>query len=96
MSEAKFLRWYEQFQQDQDVAKDIFGMTREEIVEYLGEPDMVGCVSRKYKTPSCYQFSDLELFFEKHKDGRLHTLYRENDNFECTLHLRPDDLDWSK
>ncbi len=54
------------------------GMTREEVVACIGEPDDVGGTSRKYRTPSIYKYGEIELFFEQSRDGRLTMAYTED------------------
>jgi hypothetical protein len=47
------------------------GMTREEVVAILGEPQMAGGTSRKYPVPSIYVYPTQELVFEPWKNGSL-------------------------
>ncbi len=47
------------------------GMTREEVVAVLGEPDDKGGTSRKYKTPRIYRYGGMEFWFEPWKSGGL-------------------------
>ena len=39
------------------------GISREELVALLGEPDDVGGTSRKYRTPGVYKYDDVEFHF---------------------------------
>jgi hypothetical protein len=67
----------------QDILKKIHkGMSREEVIKTLGQPDQQGCTSRKYKTPSIYKYGNLELWFEPWKDGKLVNAYIEDENHE--------------
>jgi hypothetical protein len=54
-----------------DLAKLRVGMTRQEVVEAIGEPEDTGGTSRKYKTPSCYKYGEIQLFFQPWKNGGL-------------------------
>ncbi len=95
MPELKFTLGYKHFETDQNGAKDVFGLRREELIEKLGQPDKQGVTSRKYKTPSIYKYLDLEFYFEPESDGRLFLVYREDSEYNCTLNLEPDHLNWS-
>jgi len=59
----------------QTVTKLKMGMTREEVVKVIGEPDDKGGTSRKYPTPRIYKYEDLELWFEPNKNGKLIALW---------------------
>jgi hypothetical protein len=45
------------------------GMTRAELRALLGEPDDVGCISRKYKVPSIWKYGDVEFAFPPAKSA---------------------------
>lgn len=45
------------------------GMTREELVDTLGEPDAKGVTSRKYPTPSVFKYDQVEFHFLPWKNG---------------------------
>lgn len=47
------------------------GLTRDELVSILGEPDDKGAVSRKYPTPSVYKYGDIEYHFTPWKQGKI-------------------------
>ena len=49
----------------------LFGMTRDEVVSAIGEPDAKGASSQKYPTPACYLYGHIELHFEPWKAGRF-------------------------
>ncbi len=49
--------------------QEMLGKTREEVVALLGEPQHKGATSRKYPTPSCYQYGNMELHFQPWKTG---------------------------
>ena len=51
------------------------GMTREQIVTILGQPDAMGITSRKYTTPSIYVYGDTKLWFESWKNGKLYSFW---------------------
>ncbi len=59
------------------LAKVKLGMTREEVVAAVGEPDDKGATSRKYPTPSVYKYGDIELHFLPWKNGTLDTIWDE-------------------
>lgn len=65
-----------------DVKEIPLGLTREEVVSLLGEPDFKGGTSRKYRRPSCYKYGNIELWFGR-KDGKLHSVWDEEN--ECLL-----------
>lgn len=54
-------------------------ITREQVKKLLGEPDMVGGISNKYKTPSIYKYGHIELWFEPYKSGILYTIWDEKN-----------------
>ena len=56
------------------------GMTREEVVAVIGEPDDTGGTSRKYKTPCIYKYGDVEVHFELWKTGGLTLVYKEDQD----------------
>jgi hypothetical protein len=67
------------------LAKIRVGMSREEVVAALGQPDDVGGTSRKYKTPSIYKYGEIELFFEPWNVGKLIMAYTEQDGVGTVL-----------
>lgn len=54
-----------------EISKIKIGMTRDEVMSILGEPDDVGGTSKKYKTPCVYVYGDFELSFLPWKTGTL-------------------------
>lgn len=54
------------------------GMTRQEVLEILGEPETTGGVSRRHNTPSIYKYGCVELHFEQPTTGTLTLVYLEN------------------
>ena len=58
------------------------GMSREEVVAILGEPDKQGGTSRKYNTPSILKYGQIEFIFERWKSGGLVEAY-EADEYGC-------------
>jgi hypothetical protein len=46
------------------------GMTRAELRALLGEPDDVGCISRKYKEPSIWKYGEVEFAFPAARSAR--------------------------
>lgn len=60
------------------LSKIDLGMSREQVITILGEPDFYGGVSRKYKTPSIFKYDDIELHFTPYKNGILVTIWDEN------------------
>lgn len=55
------------------------GMTREEVVRVLGQPDDTGGTSNKHKTPRIYKYCDIELHFTNGRNGLLWMVYKEDD-----------------
>jgi hypothetical protein len=58
------------------------GMTREEVVAVLGEPDDVSTLSRKHRIPAIYKYGDIELYFEPLISGKLWMVYTEVETQE--------------
>lgn len=56
------------------------GMTREEVVSAVGEPDDTGGTSRKHKTTTIYKYGDVEVHFELSKTGGLTLVYKEEED----------------
>jgi hypothetical protein len=54
-----------------DASKISANMTREEVREVFGEPEMVGGTSRKYRTPCVYRYGKIEFHFAPWKSGKL-------------------------
>ncbi len=54
------------------------GMSREEVIAILGEPDDMGGTSRKYRTPCIFKYGEIELFFDPWKSGKLKAVYAED------------------
>ena len=54
------------------------GMTRQEVVSILGEPDEIGGSSKKYQAPSIFKYGEIELHFEQSTHGELRRIYMEN------------------
>jgi hypothetical protein len=46
------------------------GMTRAELRALLGDPDDVGCTSRKYKEPSIWKYGEVEFAFPAARSAR--------------------------
>ena len=61
------------------VEKLRIGMTREDVVRILGQPDDTGGASRKYRTPCIYKYRDIELHFTNGRNGLLWMVYKEDD-----------------
>lgn len=54
------------------------GMTREEVIATIGEPDdmaMTNRYQRKTNRPSIFKYGDLELWFEAEDNGKLVQLW---------------------
>lgn len=58
------------------------GMTRKEIVGVLGEPDDVGGVTRKYKTPSIYKYGIYEFTFGLQKTDGLCWVGYDDESYD--------------
>lgn len=70
------------------LAKVKIGMTRDEVVNILGQPDDMGGTSRKYKTPCVYLYGTIELHFAPWKAGPLIKFYTEDpDKCELVIQL---------
>ena len=61
------------------VEKLRIGMTREDVVRILGQPDDTGRTSCLYETPSIYKYRDIELHFTPGRNGLLWMVYKEDD-----------------
>lgn len=48
-----------------------FGMTRDKLIEILGDSEWIHFTGRKSKFPSIYKYGKVEFYFEEGKDGRL-------------------------
>ncbi len=62
----------------QTVTQLKMGMTRQEVVAAIGEPDDKGFTNRHERQnncPSIWKYEDLELWFESHKNGKLIRLW---------------------
>ena len=44
------------------------GLSRTEVGQVLGAPDVVGGTSRKYRAPAIWKYGDVELHFERQRD----------------------------
>jgi len=56
-------------------------ITRERLVELLGDPDDVGGTSRKYKTPSVYKYGTMEYHFGPRKNDTLWLIGYDDDQY---------------
>ena len=54
------------------------GMTREEVRAVLGEPTDVGCTSRRYRTPACFKYGEIQLFFGPRSGDGLGLVFSED------------------
>lgn len=66
------------FQQLIDDGQLRIGMLRAEVKALLGEPDKVGCTSRRYPTPSCFKYGEVELFFGPRAGDGLTMVFSED------------------
>ncbi len=67
-----------------------FGMTREALIQILGEPD---CISqrRKDKHPTRLEYGDFEFYFVSSQDNRLCAIYLDNfDDIKGNERLKVD------
>jgi hypothetical protein len=64
------------------VGKVRVGMTREEVVAALGQPDDFSVLSRSEHRPAIYKYGDIELYFEPGKAGTLYMAYTEIETKE--------------
>ena len=56
-------------------------MTRQQVVDVLGEPDDKGCFPRKSRLPNIYRYGDIEFHFEPWRAGGLSLAYMEDEQF---------------
>lgn len=63
------------------------GMTRAEVRATLGDPDALGVTSRKYRTPACFKYGEVQLFFGPHAPDGLARVYWEAADGEEHLTL---------
>jgi len=68
-----------------DLSNLRIGMSRDEIVSLLGEPDLKGGTSRKSRSPCVFRYGRIEFLFQPDKSGGLE-LVQEVDEFGS--HLR--------
>lgn len=54
-----------------ELERTLMGLTREKVIEAIGEPKDKGVTSRKYKTPAIFKYKDFELHFEPWKEGTV-------------------------
>lgn len=59
------------------LSKIKLGMTRDEVVAALDEPDAKGGKTRKYPTPCIFKYGDVELHFQPWKNGKLAMVWDE-------------------
>jgi len=55
----------------------LFGLTREQVRERLGEPNDVGLTSRRYKTPRLWLYGTVEVYFGK--DGLVDLIFDDDE-----------------
>lgn len=46
------------------------GLTRQAMLDIMGEPDSVGVTSRKYRVPSIFKYGPYQIFFVDSKGNR--------------------------
>ncbi len=47
------------------------GITREQLIELLGEPHDISCPTKRNKIPVIYKYNEIEYHFLRGKDGTL-------------------------
>lgn len=67
-------------------------MTRPEVKALLGEPCDVGCTSRKYRTPSCFKYGEVQVFFGPRARDGLTMVFSEEPDGEDPVVLLSSDL----
>jgi len=69
------------------LARVNLGMSREQVVAALGQPDSMGGTSRKHRTPSIYKYGNTELWFGPQNKDTLYGIW--NEETETLLASRP-------
>ena len=78
MATIQFNEWWQKFKRTGDICPVRLGMTRDELSAVLGQPDGIGGITRKQKTPLAWKYMDLEFYFgPKNTDG-LYCIYRDD------------------
>lgn len=57
--------------------QSLLGLTREQLIEVLGEPDLIAATTRKYKYPLIYRYGNIEYNFTREREGILVEVFDE-------------------
>jgi hypothetical protein len=54
------------------------GLTRDEVDDKLGPPDLIAATTRKYKNPLVYRYGSIEFNFMPSRDGVCISVFDES------------------
>ncbi|PWU20403.1 MAG: hypothetical protein C5B50_03990 [Verrucomicrobia bacterium] len=77
MASDAFKSWWASFSETGDICPVKLGCTREELRCLFGEPDAVGVVSHKRKTPAIWKYGELEFHFGRKPSDTLWLIYSD-------------------
>lgn len=80
MPNDTFNAWWLKFRATGDICPVRLGCTREDIRALLGEPDDVGCFSRKHKVPQIWKYGTLEFHFGPKSNDLLTLIYSDSED----------------
>jgi hypothetical protein len=66
------------------------GLTKDQVIELMGQPDMVGGTSRKYNRPSIFKYGNVEVHFARKLPALSDLIYIEN--YPVGAHTRLPEL----
>ena len=71
-------RWLARFRETGDIHPVRLGMSREELIVVLGEPDDTGAASRRRRTPAILVYGSLEFHFGTSVGDGLVCIYEDD------------------
>ena len=77
MPSAAFKSWWKKFRETGDISPVRLGCAREDLRTLFGEPDAVGCATRKHRTPAVWKYGELEFHFGPRNMDVLALIYSE-------------------
>jgi hypothetical protein len=77
MPSASFEGWWANVRRAGDICPLRLGASRDDVRALLGQPDVVGGTSRRYRTPSVWKYGHLEFHFDR-ASGDLSLIYMES------------------